>query len=289
MGAVGYPIRSKSAGGAAGFILTRRPGVGSEIFMAQTGPTVVASGTPLGTFGAWVALGGALAADLYLTRLQARRTVIPATLANFAVEFAYAAGATAVDAMRQQNSIVDGPPANDAGFLAADLNTYNTKIPSGGTLSSRITDGAGAVDWQVWVCGWSGSLPAFTRLSAASPAGAGRYYPSNVSAGLAVVAAAYPNYGAWVQVVAAAPNDLLIMAVHHASSLPNTGSPGTAYQVGIGAAGQEVPVGISLAGRNLSNTNLEPPVWVKAGERLAVRASSAAAANRLAVVKVIDL
>mgnify|MGYP001567828297 CR=1 FL=1 len=269
------------------YIVTRRPGVGAEILLPTTGPVVVAAGTPFGTFAAFVALATP-ANDTFMTRLQTRRLIIPAAVGNFIVEFAYGAGNTALDALRAQNSIVD-PAVDDAGNLYADLNTFNTKIPAGQQLKARVSDGVAAANWEIWACGWDSAMPTFTVLNVAIPSGAGRYYPTNVSTGLGVVAGAIPTYGAWLQVVAAAPNDMLVSSVSNASSLGNQGTVGTAYQIGIGAAGAEVACGTFLAARNQGTINCQPPVWVKSGERLAIRAASTSAATKLTMVKVVDL
>jgi len=273
-----------SAGGGPVLPVARRPGVGAEILLPNTGPVAVTAG--LGAFGAWTTMDTP-AHDTYLTRLQARRILIPGSGGNENIEFGYGAGPTALDAVRGVNTIND-PTGNDTGWLGFDLNTY-TVAPAGQALKARVWDNYSAASWEVWACGWDGAPPLFTTLRAAYAAGAGRYYPSNTSGGLAVTASAFPNYGAWVEVFAAAPNDLIVSAVTALNALAQFTASVVAYQLGIGAAGTEEAVGTFLVGHGLTTINCDPPVLVLAGERLAIRATSNGASNRTVGVKVIDL
>jgi hypothetical protein len=267
--------------------VARRPGCGAEV-LASNLPVTVAAGNPFPTFGAWVALGTP-GAGLFLTRIQARRLAVPASAGNNIIELGYGAGPTALDVIRCIFAINDGPPANDVGYLPADLNTYNTKVPAGQSLQARISDANAGVNWEIWTCGWSGAVPTFTPLVVASPAGAARYYPSNTSLGLTPASGTSPAYGAWLTVIDPAPNDLPVTALHCGWLLGNFLATGVAYQLGIGAAGAEQPVGTFLQGHATNAINIDPPVWVLAGERLAVRAASSGASNRNVLVKVTDL
>jgi len=276
--------------GAAGTILTRRPGCGSEITLPAAGSVLVVSGTPFGTMGAWTLLQAGLATDTYLTRIVAARQTVPAVLGNAVVEWGYGTipAVNALDALRTCEIITDAA-GDDIGRYITHINTFNTLLAAGQDLDARVSEAAAAANWRVWAVGWAGAVPDFTPLDVKVPTGIGRYYPSNTSGGLNVACGAIPAYGAWVQVVAAAPNDMLIEQVVGAYSAGGVTANSGAFQIGIGAAGAEVDVGTFIVQHQIAQPDIEPPVWVKAGERVAIRGATPGGAPRFMLVKVKDL
>jgi hypothetical protein len=278
-----------SAPAALPYIATRRPGCGAEIFLPSSGgAVVVASATPFGTPGAWSAIGTP-ANDLYLTRLYARRDNTWGTVGQpIAIEWGYGAGPTSIDIQRGAVMMTD-PAADDAGYPWNDRTTFHTRVPAGQSLQARVNEGV-SKNWRLMAVGWDTDVPTFTTLNVDRPAGAGRFYPSNYStAGITSTAGIMPAYGAWVTVVDPAPNDMLVteaLGGFLSSSITVTGA---AIQLGIGAAGSEQPVATVIHGRGNNMAPLWPPVWVLAGERLALRTSYIAAVTQAYFVKVIDL
>ncbi len=91
--------------------------------------------------------------------------------------------------------------------------------------------------------GWDTAVPTFTTLNVDKPAGAGRYYPANYHlSGLTSLAGIMPAFGAWALVVDPAPNDMLVTEILNGINGAALTVTGVAIQIGIGAAGSEVPV-----------------------------------------------
>jgi hypothetical protein len=289
--------RRRSSGGALiqgaapasnPYIAVRRPGCGAEIFLPSSGgAALIASSTPYATPGAWSAIATP-ANDLYLTRLFARRDNTYTAFGGVAVEYGYGAGPTSIDVLHGTAMMVD-PAADDAGYPWLDLPTFNTRVPAGQSLQARIAE-AVSKNWRIMVAGWDTDVPAFETLPYDRPAGAGRFYPgNNHNTGVTSTAGIMPAYGAWVTVVDPAPNDMLVVQVAHGVSAGSITAVGVALQLGIGAAGSEQEVYTALVGRGNGMALAWPPVWLLAGERLALRTSYVAAINHGYFVKVIDL
>lgn len=100
---------------------------------------------------------------------------------------------------------------------------------------------------------------------------------ATTSPGLAVTVAAWPTYGAWVQVIASAPQDLLVYGWEASGVVGNLNNHSHYLQFGIGAAASEVPYAVLPFPGASSYTAgvhwLRRPLLVYAGERLAVRAT----------------
>jgi len=279
-----------ASGGAAGYILTRRPGIGSEITLPNNTDIAVTSGTPFGTFGAWTLVQAAQAFDVWIDNFYAFRQGVGKAIGDALIEWSYGAANTPLNAHRYNEIILD-PAGDDAGRYGMMSNTYHTLLPAGNALYARVSEASAAATWRVLAVGWT-AVPAFTPLDVASATGAGRYYPTNVAAGataLNVPSAVAPAFGAWTTVVDPAPNDMLVEHVMQAASAGGATGSFWIYQLGIGAAGAELDVGTFPTGNSEMLHNCVPPVWVKAGERLAVRAAFLAVSARRTIIKVVDL
>lgn len=286
--AVVVGVVGTTAGGGGGATTHWARRAGAEIFLpAAAGPVAVTSGAAW-TFGGWTAIGTP-AADFYLSQLMAFLSVVPATLAKLLVEFGYGAGPAALDATRLETCVVD-PTADASGWLDLSTRSRPTRVPAGAAVSARAWSSRAADVFDCMVVGWSGSYPVWSALPSNTVVGPGRYYPTNVStAGVAVVAGAWGAWGAPVAVVAAAPNGLLVTQVIQLGVMANVLSTGVAYQLGFGPAGSETWCATVLTAHAGRAPWIWPPVWVQAGERLAVRAQGNAAGLRQCLVRVHDM
>lgn len=276
-----------SSGGSSGLLLCRRPGVGEEALFPATGIVGVPSGA-INAFGAWTPLD-TRAQDIYLTQLMSNRQIVTLGIVNMITEFGYGAGPTAIDVARWTWAVVD-PAADDAGAAGAFFPGYLAKVPANQQLQARTLDSkAAATVFNVWASGWLNAIPTFTDLPHNGPSGAGRLYPTNISTGVITASGVAPAFGAWVDVVASAPNDLLAVSIIPSGAVAQQLSPFTAYELGIGAAGVEVVVATIPTGQMNQPCPIVPPVWVKTGERLRIRSMSNVAGTRQALVKVYDL
>lgn len=280
------------AGGVAGYQVRRDATHNETLLLPGTTARAVPSGAAANAFGAWTTVGTPPASDLYVSHLHQVRPTIPATAGVQRIEWSHGAGNTPVDAVLR-GLIVNDPTSDDLGWMDIFDRAWGFLIPSGSQVYARALCGeVGPIEFNVALAGWPGAYPDWATLPDTSvPAlGAGRYYPSNTGAPAAITAAVLPAYGAWAQLVAAAPgNGLLVTRITPQTILSGITALLTAYQLGIGAAGSEVAVATVLTGNALASTWVWPPVWVQAGERLAIRAGSNGAGNRSAYVKVYDL
>jgi hypothetical protein len=274
-------------GGGAGLFLARRGN--AETWLPLTGgPVTVTSGASPNTFGDWASLGTP-ASDFYTSHLWACLANLPTQLGSVLAQFAYGADPAPLDASRSAVTLTD-PTADASGYLALPLPCRSGKIPAGQELRARAWATIASRQLQVMVAGWLDAYPEWTPLPANTVVGPGRYYPSDsATSGVSVASATWGSWGAVATVVDPAPNDLLVTEVIFIPSTSAVLLPVWALQLGYGPAGSEVWCATPLHGHGAPSPWIWPPVWVKAGERLAVRAQGPSAANRQILVKVHDL
>lgn len=286
-----FPAATGSGASLTGLPPVRRPGVGAETWIPQ-GVNAVVTGGVFPALGAAVNVGAPVAAPIFLNRVQARRLAIPAAANQELLQLSDSTLAIVLDNIRK-TQVVQDPNGEDTGFLELDMDLWYPTLAANSQLQAAIAETAGGViTWQVMVTGWQGALPIFTAAPKTSPAGFGRYYPTNTT-GLAIAGGnvgVLPAFGAWITVIDPAPNDFLAVQVSQQFLAGAVNGPGTLAQLGIGAAGAEVACGSFMSGHlSTEGNNVTPPLWVKAGERLAIRLGSNAAAARTMFVKVYDL
>ena len=162
-----------------------------------------------------------------------------------------------------------------------------TVIPAGTRLSHRVRVSAPATDFKVFVgvylTGYDGgAVPAAYRPYSYRAHLAGVHGAQTRSAPVGstlqpVSASPYGTYGAWLQILASAPADLLVWGAARQYELVSLQH--CLMELGTGAAGSEVPrARLAFPSHSLSNVGLQEllrPLFVKKGERLAVRLSDA--------------
>lgn len=251
------------------------------------------------TFGSYATLTASAAADFFpcsaylFILLRPRSTVFSAT--QFEVEIATGAVGAEVLYGRFSGSFVGAVSVDGVENLLSLSATFPlgpAKIPSGTRVVCRIRKSRANADVvfsgsRLYIAGYDTSVPAsdttYTLDSylGGTPSGIDSQVTPLAST-LSVPAAAYPTYGAWTEVIASAPRDLLVWgnSVSDASSGLNGGMH---VQFGIGAAGAEVAYSQignpAHSGVSAGIYTLRRPLLVLAGERLAVRQSGANATN----------
>lgn len=281
----GLAFRRVGGAGPTGLYEARRSG--AEIFLPSTGaPISVTSAAAAWTFGAWAAIGTP-ANDFILSAIHAAKYGPAAVLDGYVVELAYGATRTALDATRHILTVSD-PTADAAGASYYGCNCRPVRVPAGQPIYARLaTSSAAAMTLEVWVTGWDSALPSWVELPSNLVAGPGRHYPSNTySTGLIVPTGAGWSYGASTTVVAPAPYDMLVVRLISGQSIMNLIDTARAFQIGYGSPGSEIWCATIPSGRMYFTPCIDPPVWVKAGERLAIRGCGAGAFNYVLLVKV---
>jgi hypothetical protein len=144
--------------------------------------------------------------------------------------------------------------------------------------------------FEVTLLGWDSALPTFESLGKNNVVGPGRCYPNNTGTALSVAPGVFPDWGSTYEVVASAPNDFIVTSVYR--GLESTGAllnPMVLYQLGVGPSGSEVWGAVSMIGHENQPWTFWPPLWVKAGERLAIRAMGSSTTAMRVRIKVYDL
>ena len=273
---------------AAGGGWTRRALNIERLYPDLTGNSLAIPGAAAWAFGAYVQLSAATAADYYPSVIHSMVVAqVIATGVNHAlVEVEIATGASGLEVTYAQYSLGLAFNTTVANPLLVTGWTYPcgpTLIPSGTRIVYRVRISVAATMLGLEVCLYLGghdAPPASDLTYALDPYLLGANTPhllvTPVGSALAVPSTGYPNYAAWQQVFASAPFDLLVWGTSYALQAGLT-SQGKHFQFGIGAAGSEVPYAlIGLPSRFNTQAGvqwLRRPLLVRAGERLAVRAS----------------
>jgi hypothetical protein len=280
---------------------TRRSSVAAEVevlYPSLAGNPILTPGAAAWTWGSWAVLSASLASDYLPHGLHLTYLAVPygVTLSPFRWEIEIATGTDGNEvtyATVADTALCVTSPVPDL-LLICFGNTLPlgvTLIPSGTRVVARVrksvADATATLKAGVYLTGHDSPAGAsdltyplddhldgsHTSTSKVTPAGST----------LAPVLAAYPSYGAWLEVIASAANDLLVHGT--AFSTPfSVANAGHHLQFGIGAGGSESPyalVGCPRAGVASGNgvMRLRRPLLVLAGERLSIRASGGGAAT----------
>ena len=292
-------LRSRPAGGvaaAAGW--TRRSTTDLEVlYPTLANARALSAGAAAWAFGAYSQCSAAVAADYYPhgvhLSIQASPNLTVATPVFVEVEVATgAAGAevpygTVCLVFTTSLFVADSAPFLNFGLT---LPLGPTLVPSGTRLAARCrqsqTQANVGTTVRIYVTGHHTPVPASDATYGLDSYLGGSYAAGSIvtpaGATLAVPTLAYPNYGAWTQVIASAARDSLVRGVSYDQGAAAT-NLGRHMQFGIGAAGAEVPY--SLIGLPAGSTTgcgiqlLRRPLLLLAGERLAVRQSGGGLTN----------
>ncbi len=238
------------------------------------------------TMSAWNALATP-ANDFYLTHLLASHIHTGSAAGIDAAEFAYGAGYTPIDVVRRTHAFSDA--TNDAGgWYGFSQETRPGKVPAGQQISVRGQVGAAPNAMECMAVGFDGAYPAFASLPSDAVAGAGRFYPGNTGYSTINTGAA-PAWSTPQTIIDPAPNDMLVTYLAAGAAIGDFIASWTAYQLGVGPAGSETWLATSIIAHAQSDGWIWPPVWVLAGERLAIRAMAVSTGSRRAAIKVHDL
>ncbi|HYM16488.1 MAG TPA: hypothetical protein VEZ14_13105 [Dehalococcoidia bacterium] len=279
----------QGAAAPAGVLLARRSNAPEVWLPANAGPVAFLPGIGA-AFSAWQSLG-APASDLYLTQLHALHVFSGGSAGLDIAEFSYGAGNTPIDVTRRTFAFADA--GNDAnGWYNFSQETRPGKIPAGQTAYARgrigASTGPNAPSMECALVGFAGAYPTFDALDANTATGPGRIYPSNTTT-QNLVSGAAPAWGASLTVIDPAPNDLLATYLMGGVLIGDFASQWLAVQVGIGPAGGETWLATVYHAHAHSSGWIWPPVWVKSGERLALRGMAAGVIGRSVALKVHDL
>jgi hypothetical protein len=250
-------------------------------------PTTGTSVNPVfgvGAWGAYVQIVAATAADLVLTQVNFFKNTTASCV--FWLEIATgAAGAEVPLCYVGDQTLISGAGASPLLTLAKRVGPF--KVPAGTRISARGWTTAGNTDGSVilsfippspsatWVTPWPNTYIGGGRVTA--PHRRDPVVPNWV--------ATVATSPLWTQIVAAAPNDMLLDAVEW--DMGNVGGGfGNIMEIGVGAAGAEVVFaraawpGIVIAAWIFGYITLGRKVQVLAGERVAARMVKAAGVSR---------
>ncbi len=268
-------------------LVVRRPGDTPEDFYPNTGFVSIISGVPFGTMGAWTPIVTP-ANDIFLSQVVARRQHSFPAAGAVLLELGQGITQIPVDAFRAMEFYVD-PTIDDVGFPAIDTEmTWYTQSPAGQSLQGRISEASASDSWDILIAAWTSNIPSFSTINTL-PSGAGRYYNTNVGNGISLTTGIMPVYGNWAEVVASAPNDMIVRHLSPLGAPSDVQRNAHAIQIGIGPAGAEIPVSTTLISRGQPISVIQPPVHIKTGERMAVRGSYISAVTMRLLIKVIDV
>lgn len=287
-GQIGPEASASGPAAPSGALVARRGP--AEIWLPGAGtPPVVTSAAAGWAFGAWTAIGTPVN-DFFVSAWMDVWENAPFAITASVTEYAYGAARTPIDAYR--NCSIGNDPTAD-GVMLTNFHSVGhfPRVPAGETAYARLaTQETTAQSHRVALIGFDGSLPTFEDLT--SPvAGNGRYLPSNLGGtGLTVAVGGSWFYGPSTTVLASAPNDMLVTHIAVYAAIGPFSSIAGLAQIGFGPAGSETWCATHAIGRNLTTPVIWPPVLIKAGERLAIRAARSASATSWSFfIKVYDL
>ncbi len=283
------PIHNPDPAAApTGLYVARRDG--PEDFLPTSGAPVVLDSSGTGyTFGAWESYG-APDADFYVSTFHVVTTGVWGALEHCIVELAYGVDKAPIDVTRG-TAIVVLPGASTSFYIPHSIVSRAVRVPAGEIIYGRLANSADAVrQVETFLTGWPAPFPAWEELDENTVPGPGRFYPSNVTdEGVALATGASWAYGDDVTAVASAPNDLLIAQVVSPYGIAQFLTLAAAVQVGYGASGEETWCATLPFGRVSYPPWLYPPILIREGERIAVRAAANAAIAVSLFLKVYDL
>jgi len=288
-----------AAARAGGSLWARRSG-DLELFYPRNAAAATRLGVSSGSPWDWSAYSQIVAStseDFVPSRLHAVYGVgVKTNTAMEAVviehEIATGAAASEVSIFRTYTSLATIMALPDPGVTQAISYVGHSPpfgpvvIPSGTRLSQRIRTNQAPADAQLTgvACYIAGHQDGDTIeaddtydfMDHLAGVNAARTFTDPSGAGVTVTASAFPNYGSWTEVIAAAGADLLLQSVQRAAEF--TGGVSNYMEIGVGASGSEVAIariafpGSSFSvGGNAGFVRPYRPVLILDGERVAVR------------------
>lgn len=276
-------------GGVAGvYYVQDRPEI---IVPVDAAAVSVVSGAD--AWSAWVQVTAGLGADFILTHILAV-SVAGTVYMNGQIEVGVGAAGSEVAVAESEWSTTLQAVSGAGGVSRDPRRVQYYRIPAGTRIAVRAYGRSGSNTVVVYLQGYSGAGPTVQSLATLQQG----YVNGTVTlaslnmpetGGLVVSSFVAWAWTAWVQATAAAPARMLVYGF-------DSGLPGAAFysadggliQLGVGAAGSEVVRGAAGYCRGSSPMVLGHPVLVEAGERIAVRAKSAAAFDFPGIVVVAD-
>jgi hypothetical protein len=259
-------------------------------------PTPITSGAVTNTFGAWTAIGNPVTNDFYLSSGMLATETIPFGLGQCWLELSYGAagGANALDFWGASSSVLDPAPHDDTGFLWYPMKAHYPKVPAGNQIWGRFAYSQPAVIGDVLLAGFDSAFPVFTVLPHNAPVGVGRCYPNNLAPSvganfLTVAGAVWPAFGAGLDIINPAPNDLLLTDImSYGIPISNSISTGVMFQLGYNAGAGDVWVASVIVEHGNPAAVVDPPVWVMSGEIARIRQAGQSVGAKNVKVKVYD-
>lgn len=271
-------------------LLVRRGPVAENAVLPASGGSLILAAAVANTFTAWTLVGAAATNSFIPSQIKIGLSSIAANSGLYLVELALdSAGARPLDAFRFP-SIISFTTGDASGFFCHIEHMHPAPLPAGTTIYARARQSFTATfNYEIMLLGWDNTYPDFVPLPSPFIRGPGRVYPTNISTGTAVTPGVWGTWGVWKEFVAAAPNDMLVTAIVPGSSLGNVSLISHMTQVGYGSAGAECPAATALWAHQQTSPIPHHPVWVKAGERIALRSQGDTTSARVECFKVMDL
>jgi len=248
-------------------------------------------------FSPWTNIGS-YTRDLFIYEVYAYTNDGHTLAFGNSVELGYGEGPTPLDMIRY-NFPFNDPANDDAGQLNGVFHVPgggHLYLPAGETLKARAALTTTMVlSRSINVYAWGYSIPKqYLRLAhGRARLKQGRYVPSLTAAsGISLTTGLLPNMGGWVELISAAPNDLLLAELCPAATAAELSKTVVVYQFGYsarGKLGEEVAAGTMIGGLAWRSSLCNPPVLVRAGERALIRAASTGVASTAPWIKVYDL
>ena len=219
-----------------------------------------------------------------------RLTMLTATQQPVTVEYEIATGAATSEVpfasfILQSEKFISNPGASTQAIaaLSQTVRIGPKLIPSGTRIAHRGRMSLADTDCNdilgVYLAGYKGGQvpPFYSPYShRAHLTGIHSAQSKNTPSGsrLGVTESAFVSgYGAWTEVIASAASDLFITGI--SKSLSTVGAKHHYFEIGVGAATSEVPIGrMGLPSSTVANSNQQwfpYPLLVKKGERVAIR------------------
>jgi len=284
-------LRSRSPAGAAAAPgrLVRRDASCAEIWLPAPPPAYVTSSVTPWVPGNFVLMGTPAQEFVLNYGHVLNFNQVPGPI-DSTVGFVYGIVATHLDAAREVAPFfLPGPSTTWA--LPLSIMCQPVSVPAGEPISVyAATEAAVAYTFEAILLGWLGGLPTFDTIPLAVLPGHGYWLPSDLGTGsYTVTTGAGWAWGAPVTVVASMNYDALVVGIKTRYSLSVMLNPATFYQIGYGPAGSETWCATISMGHPWHERWIWPPVQVKAGERLAIRATTTSAQPRLCQLKLYGL
>ncbi len=257
-----------------------------EARLRQYPESLVAITAANGAYGAYVQLTAGLSYDVLITEVVLQTTGTAQTDTYF--QWALGAGASGSEVIISEfkgGRSTAASAALSSGGLSLPFPVF---VPAGTRLAVKVACGGTApssntIEFYFIAAPVMKSIathvvaPVGKGSSAGATARVGYYPLENLAAGIVPSAGTYPTFGAWSVLGSQVP---VASFLTHITIGGSTNSVSSALEIGLGAAGSEIPLaGIHAQGNSSSNARLHSPIWLPAGARLSVRGMNNAAFN----------